>query len=207
LKSKKKEIESNTNSDIEVSPSKSIDISMSSSDSSNTIDQSSDSTISQSFSLSYDNEHVNEDIIDDQFTNYTSNDIIDRDIVINETDQPNQLIDSPINKPINITSNEEYNVNYEFDEYVGFFDETSTAEKGKHRVNDARLFDSNSLHRQTDNNHNGVTIVLGKQRHHSDDDNNTDNNDKVIVLLFDKDQFNELQAYKWWNENCQRYNY
>ena len=80
-----------------------------------------------------------------------------------------------------------------------FFDVSSTSDKGRFRVNDAREFDTDSLFRRPDILNNYVTVLFGKKRSNGET--------KVISLLFDRDEFKtELDAYNWWLNNKDRFN-
>mmetsp|Transcript_15601 Transcript_15601/g.25998 ORF Transcript_15601/g.25998 Transcript_15601/m.25998 type:complete len:1156 (-) Transcript_15601:213-3680(-) len=77
-----------------------------------------------------------------------------------------------------------------------FFDQTSTADKGRHRVHDARDFDTKSMFRKPDLMNDAVTLLMGKKR-------NSDAMD-IITVLFDRGKFSEEGARLWWNENRDR---
>jgi len=74
---------------------------------------------------------------------------------------------------------------------VEFFDpSTSSAEKGRHKVNDARAFDARSLRRVT---HDHVTVLIGKRR-----DSGVE---QAVSVLFDKAFYSEGDAKQWWETN------
>lgn len=95
-----------------------------------------------------------------------------------------------------------------------FFDSSSTADKGRFRIHDAREFDIKSMHRKTDIFHSGVTLLLGKRRvshqyqyQNQQSSNNTTtnpNDDEIITVLFDRTSFTEDEAKLWWESNKER---
>lgn len=104
-----------------------------------------------------------------------------------------------------------------------FFDASSTSDKGRYRIHDAREFDIKSMYRKTDIFHSGVTLLFGKRRisHQQQSSssssssitsvssistNNTSNliNDEIITVLFDRTSFTEDEAKLWWDNNKER---
>eukprot|EP00602_Paraphysomonas_sp_CaronLab_P011111 CAMPEP_0185023352 /NCGR_PEP_ID=MMETSP1103-20130426/6033_1 /TAXON_ID=36769 /ORGANISM="Paraphysomonas bandaiensis, Strain Caron Lab Isolate" /LENGTH=617 /DNA_ID=CAMNT_0027555909 /DNA_START=95 /DNA_END=1945 /DNA_ORIENTATION=- len=72
---------------------------------------------------------------------------------------------------------------------VKFFDASSTADKGRHRVNDARDFDTKTMYRKTDILNSSVTLLMGQRRNSAQVE--------IITVLFDRSEFSEDGAKKW----------
>ncbi|KAJ1453235.1 hypothetical protein M885DRAFT_524902 [Pelagophyceae sp. CCMP2097] len=77
---------------------------------------------------------------------------------------------------------------------VGFFDVLSSAERGRRRCRDARLFQPASMQRALIQD--GVVLLLGTLC-------DAPRTDHVICALFDRSVFSEQQAYEWWCENSE----
>ncbi|CAH0366076.1 unnamed protein product [Pelagomonas calceolata] len=82
---------------------------------------------------------------------------------------------------------------------VGFFDPTSSEERGRKRVRDARLFEPSSMRRAVAED--GVVLLLGELAEHP-------RTEHVICVLFDRSKFSERAALQWWREGgrevCER---
>ena len=83
-----------------------------------------------------------------------------------------------------------------YDVLGAFFDPSSTTDKGRFRVGDARDFDTDSMYRKVDVLNEHVTLLLGKLR--------STGENKVITILFDRAEFTETQAHAWWICNRNR---
>ena len=81
-------------------------------------------------------------------------------------------------------------------EGVGFFDKSSSSEKGRFRVRDARLFAPESMRRKEDADK-GVMLLVGKK--------GEGDVEAVITILFDKAVFTELTAIEWWKGERHRF--
>ena len=85
------------------------------------------------------------------------------------------------------------------EEDVGFFDPLSSAERGRKRVRDARLFEPSSMRRAVAED--GVVLLLGELAEHPCTEH-------VICVLFDRGKFSERAALQWWRDGgrevCER---
>jgi hypothetical protein len=81
------------------------------------------------------------------------------------------------------------------EEVVSFFDSSSTATKGRFRLNEPKDFDAKSLHLDNHPLSIGVSMLMGA--------NLSSGIEKVVTVIFDKTMFTEAQAMKWWEENKQ----
>ena len=79
---------------------------------------------------------------------------------------------------------------------VGFFDPTSSEERGRKRVRDARLFEPSSMRRAVAED--GVVLLLGELAEHP-------RTEHVICVLFDRSKFSERAALQWWREGGGRW--
>lgn len=77
-----------------------------------------------------------------------------------------------------------------------FFDASSTSDKGRYRVNDARDFDIKSMYRKVDVIHPSVTLLMGRKRNSNQED--------IITVLFDRTSFTEDEAKEWWKLHRER---
>lgn len=78
-----------------------------------------------------------------------------------------------------------------------FFDRaTSTADKGRYRVRDARDFLPESISRKVDEP--GVTVLVGREA-------SAPNRQLAITVMFDRGKFNEEEAADWWKLNEKRF--
>lgn len=78
-----------------------------------------------------------------------------------------------------------------------FFDPiTSTPDKGRFRVADARHFVPESLHRDRDAKI-GVTLLLGRRE--------DGGQEQLITIMFDRGCFNEAEAASWWKRSMERF--
>ena len=98
-----------------------------------------------------------------------------------------------------------------------FFDPaSSSATKGRYRVNDARDFDAKTLRFENNATDAGVSYLVGKKtknvwtnagkmlKGQSIDTNEEDvfsDEEKVVTILFDRSVFSEEQAKLWWERN------
>jgi hypothetical protein len=100
-----------------------------------------------------------------------------------------------------------YDIN---NELAAFFDPTSTADKGRYRVQDARSFVTDSLHRKPDLVHEGVTLLCGVRKEvrgaeRADGGSGVGGRkEEVITVLFDRSEFSEKRAREWWLANRDR---
>lgn len=114
------------------------------------------------------------------------------------------------------------NPSNESESSIGFFDPTSTVDKGRYRVNDPRAFITESMYRKKDARHTGVTVLLGLRRRFEDGGGGDVGGDgvyvaanatsaaglreEVVTVLFDRNEFtSEGAAYNWWLSNKNRY--
>jgi len=77
-----------------------------------------------------------------------------------------------------------------------FFDSSSTSDKGRFRLHDARDFIAESMFRKTDILNESVTLLCGTRK-----DNGAV---QIITVLFDRTEFSEANARAWWIENRDR---
>jgi hypothetical protein len=77
-----------------------------------------------------------------------------------------------------------------------FFDSSSTSDKGRFRLHDARDFIAESMFRKTDILNESVTLLCGTRK-----DNGAV---QIITVLFDRTDFSEAKARAWWLENRDR---
>ena len=81
----------------------------------------------------------------------------------------------------------------------GCFAPTSSEERGRKRVRDARLFEPSSMRRAVAED--GVVLLLGELAEHP-------RTEHVICVLFDRSKFSERAALQWWREGgrevCER---
>eukprot|EP00605_Chrysophyceae_sp_TOSAG23-4_P002095 GSChrysophyteH1.ASY1.ANO1.2321.1 assembled CDS len=82
-----------------------------------------------------------------------------------------------------------------------FFDPSSTTDKGRHRLHDAREFETESLHRRSDVLNDAVSLLCGVRR---DAWNAGRKHEEIITVMFDRSEFSERQAREWWFENKDR---
>jgi len=83
-----------------------------------------------------------------------------------------------------------------------FFDSSSTATKGRFRLNEPKDFDAKTLHLDSHPTSLGISMLMGvKLRAQDIDEKAGMDNEKVVTLIFDKTMFTEVQAMKWWLEN------
>ncbi len=88
---------------------------------------------------------------------------------------------------------------YEYGE-IAFFDRSSSIDKGRFRVRDAREYHADSLRRiavpfDTPSSCEGVMFLVGKRKDEEDD------KEEVVTILFDRSLFEEIEAVKWWKQN------
>ena len=77
-----------------------------------------------------------------------------------------------------------------------FFDSSSTADKGRFRLHDAREFVAESMFRKQDILNDSVTLLCGTRK-----DNGLQ---QIITVLFDRTDFSEAKAREWWLDNRDR---
>lgn len=77
-----------------------------------------------------------------------------------------------------------------------FFDSSSTADKGRFRLHDAREFVAESMFRKQDILNDSVTLLCGTRK-----DNGLQ---QIITVLFDRTEFSEAKAREWWLDNRDR---
>jgi len=84
-----------------------------------------------------------------------------------------------------------------------FFDRSSSAEKGRFRVRDARNFAPESMRRKEDlgSEERGVMLLVGKRG----GENTPDVAEQAITILFDRMVFDEEKAEAWWKKNRHRF--
>lgn len=76
------------------------------------------------------------------------------------------------------------------DGQLGFFDPLSSAERGRKRVRDARLFQPSSMQRAVAED--GIVLLLGNLAE-------PPRSEHVICVLFDRAKFTEADAMRWWS--------
>ena len=102
---------------------------------------------------------------------------------------------------------------YESGKCTSFFDKnSSTLDKGRFRVRDARHFAPESMRRRKDPecSNNSIMLLVGKILEDDKVDNKTDDaknsiEEQVITIIFDRSEFSEKDALDWWNENRRRF--
>jgi len=77
-----------------------------------------------------------------------------------------------------------------------FFDSSSTADKGRFRLHDARDFVVDSMHRKPDILNDSVTLLCGTRK--------DTGQQQVITVLFDRAEFSETKAREWWHQHRDR---
>ena len=80
-----------------------------------------------------------------------------------------------------------------------FFDRSSSAEKGRFRVRDARDYAPDSMRRREDYTP-GVMLLVGKRNGAGEG-----GPEQCITILFDKAKYTEDEGAKWWEENRHRF--
>jgi len=80
-----------------------------------------------------------------------------------------------------------------------FFDRSSSEDKGRFRVRDARDYDPSSMRRKEDSDR-GVSLLVGQKQGAGDG-----SPDQAITILFDRKFFDEEMAEAWWKENRHRF--
>ena len=86
-----------------------------------------------------------------------------------------------------------------------FFDRSSSTDKGRFRVRDARYFAPDSIKRiavpwDSRGTH-GVMLLVGRKYVSSNDMSNLSSDEQVITVLFDRPEFSENDACRWWQLN------
>ena len=85
---------------------------------------------------------------------------------------------------------------------VPFFDRSSSVDKGRFRVRDARNFAPDSIRRMAVpwdiRGTHGVMLLVGKKYTSTCDRSEVPVDEQVITVLFDRPQFNEDDACRWW---------
>uniref|UniRef100_A0A7S2D128 Uncharacterized protein n=1 Tax=Florenciella parvula TaxID=236787 RepID=A0A7S2D128_9STRA len=82
--------------------------------------------------------------------------------------------------------------------HAPFFDLSSSADKGRFRVHDARGFAPESMRRAAHPAEAGMVLLLGtRPASHAE----YPGAEQVITLMFDRAVFSEAAAEKWWNAN------
>ncbi len=72
----------------------------------------------------------------------------------------------------------------------GFFDSTSSTDKGRHRASDPRDFDAKTLRRIAVEEQPGITILTGVRK--------DTRREQAVTVLFNRQQFDESAAFRWW---------
>lgn len=85
---------------------------------------------------------------------------------------------------------------------IPFFDRSSSADKGRFRVRDAREYHTDSLRRVPVSFNgmsacDGIMFLIGNRVDGACDEEDSD----IVTVLFDRSQFSEEEAAKWWREN------
>lgn len=75
--------------------------------------------------------------------------------------------------------------------FSGFFDATSSDEKGRHRSQDPRHFEAASLRRVPHAGTPGVTLLMGRRKDSGEE--------QALSVLFDRQCFSEEAAYELWH--------
>ena len=87
---------------------------------------------------------------------------------------------------------------------VPFFDRSSSSERGRFRVRDARDYAPESMRRVPDIEE-GVMLLVGKKKCAMDEAENGDTSEVVITIVFERSLFNEHSASVWWRLHRQRF--
>ena len=92
------------------------------------------------------------------------------------------------------------------DPLAPFFDPSSTTDKGRLRLHDAREFETESLHRRPDIINEYVTLLMGIRRAGSATGMSSlrAKKEEIVTVLFDRSEFSEKSAREWWTENKHR---
>jgi hypothetical protein len=93
------------------------------------------------------------------------------------------------------------------DPFAPFFGSSSTSDKGRVRLQEARDFVTDSLVRKADILHDGVTLLMGVRRGKVGADSSKSarrNKEEIITLLFDRSEFSERSAKEWWMTHKER---
>jgi hypothetical protein len=125
----------------------------------------------------------------------------------NPTPYPAAAPEAANNSNSNATTNSSGRKVYDLsNELAAFFDPTSTADKGRYRVRDARDFVTDSMHRKSDLVHEGVTLLCGIRKESKGGSGGGGGNKEheVITVLFDRAEFSEKSAREWWLHNKDR---
>lgn len=80
-----------------------------------------------------------------------------------------------------------------------FFDRSSSEDKGRFRVRDARDYDPSSMRRKEDSDR-GISLLVGQKQGAGDG-----SPEQAITILFDRKFFDEDMAESWWKENRHRF--
>ena len=98
---------------------------------------------------------------------------------------------------------------------IPFFDRSSSTERGRFRVRDARGFRPDSMRRKPDEGRNPedeVMLLVGMKESNNEkignnngDDNIQEQEELVITILFDRSKFSERAASEWWMKHRQRF--
>jgi len=90
---------------------------------------------------------------------------------------------------------------------IPFFDRSSSVDKGRFRVRDAKDFAPESMRRRPLDgggiDDEGIMILVGKKDYEKDEGNNVE--ELAITILFDRSKFSEHAASEWWQTNRQRF--
>jgi hypothetical protein len=86
-----------------------------------------------------------------------------------------------------------------------FFDKSSSNDKGRFRVRDARYFAPDSIRRIAvpwdSRGTTGIMLLVGRKYTTSHDTPNLLSDEQVITVLFDRPKFDEDGACRWWQLN------
>ncbi len=116
-------------------------------------------------------------------------------------DSKTQQIETTIREDDNLFDKQKHSFPYErYDAGdVPFFDKSSSSERGRFRVHDAREFHTDSLRRVPvpfdASSCDGVMFLVGKRNHQKDQ------KEDVVTILFDRSKFDEKSASAWWQLN------
>lgn len=119
-----------------------------------------------------------------------------------ESNSCTQKIETTLKKEKLLINKHKYSFPYErYDAGdVPFFDRSSSSDRGRFRVHDAREFHTDSLRRIPvpfdSSSCDGVMFLVGKKHHEEKSDR-----EDVVTILFDRSKFDEQSASTWWKLN------
>ena len=102
----------------------------------------------------------------------------------------------PYTSHLQTAAQREFTSNHRREELTRFFDSSSTADKGRFRLHDARDFIVDSMFRKADILNDAVTLLCGTRK--------DTGQQQIITVLFDRAEFSEPKARDWWVQHRDR---